>query len=157
MNGILAQRKQEIDPLDKFDNKIIALLVENARQSISDIAREVSLSRSAVSDRIKQLEKSGLIKGYHADIAQTVASNQELVRAYFELQYSERNCDRVIEEMRLIPEVKQCHTISGQVDMLVYIEAPSMSRLEQIRKHLELQEKMMMVRTHMILREGFKR
>ncbi len=50
--------------MDKFDQAIINLLRQNARQSVSFIAEQVNLSRSAVSDRIKKLEQTGIIRGY---------------------------------------------------------------------------------------------
>ncbi len=59
--------------------------------------------------------------------------------------------------MKLIPEVLNCYAISGQVDMLLYVEAKSISRLDQIRLKIEQFEKITQIRTHMILREGFKR
>lgn len=55
--------------MDKFDRQILALLRSDARTSVSHIAREVNLSRSAVSERIRQLETSGVIRGYHAQVA----------------------------------------------------------------------------------------
>ena len=50
--------------MDKFDKAIINELRQDARQSISTIADRVSLSRSAVTERIKKLETSGVIRGY---------------------------------------------------------------------------------------------
>ena len=50
--------------LDDFDNKIIQALTSNARLSVSDLSRHVTLSRNAVTPRMNKLEKSGVIKGY---------------------------------------------------------------------------------------------
>ena len=55
--------------VDKFDQQILALLRADARLPVSQIAREINLSRSAVSERIRQLEQSGVISGYHAQVA----------------------------------------------------------------------------------------
>ena len=52
--------------LDKYDQKIMALLQDDGRMSISQLAREVSLSRSAVTERLKRLEEQHIISGYHA-------------------------------------------------------------------------------------------
>ena len=54
--------------LDKIDNKIINLLLKDARISYSDIREAVGLSRVAVKNRIAALERSGIIKGYKAVI-----------------------------------------------------------------------------------------
>lgn len=50
--------------LDDFDNKIIQALTSNARLSVSDLSRHVTLSRNAVTPRMNKLEKSGVIEGY---------------------------------------------------------------------------------------------
>lgn len=57
-----------IKGLDEIDNTIVALLVENARLTYSEIGEQVGLSRVAVKNRVAALEKQGIIKGYHADI-----------------------------------------------------------------------------------------
>lgn len=54
--------------LDEKDNKIVSLLMQNARMSYSDIGEEVGLTRVAVKNRVRALEKKGVIKGYHAHI-----------------------------------------------------------------------------------------
>ena len=58
----------EISGLDEVDNRIVALLSENARLSYSEIGQAVGKSRVAVKTRIEQLEKQGIIRGYHAEI-----------------------------------------------------------------------------------------
>ena len=50
--------------LDDFDNKIIQALTSNARLSVSDLSRHVTLARNAVTPRMNKLEKSGVIEGY---------------------------------------------------------------------------------------------
>jgi DNA-binding Lrp family transcriptional regulator len=57
--------------LDKFDKQIIAELKKNARQSVSAIADTVSLSRSAVTERIKKLEQNGVIRGYQVLLSES--------------------------------------------------------------------------------------
>lgn len=57
-----------INGIDDTDRAIIKLLVENARLSYSEIGEKVGLSRVAVKNRIKAIEKEGIIKGYHAEI-----------------------------------------------------------------------------------------
>jgi len=70
--------------MDKFDQGIIEALRENARVSISHIAEMVSLSRSSVSERIKKMEKSGVIRGYQVLLSE---SQKEGVTVYFEIQH----------------------------------------------------------------------
>ena len=136
--------------MDKFDRQILALLRRDARTPISQIAREVNLSRSAVSERIRQLESGGVIRGYHAQVAEP---GTDAVRAFFELFYKDGRCQDYVERMRLYPEIRRCCGISGETDMLVYVEAASMARLSEIRDALEAFPPMQRVKTHMVVQE----
>lgn len=136
--------------LDKFDQQILALLRSDARMTVTAIARQVSLSRTAVSDRIRQLEESGIIRGYHADVSDGKAPS---VRAYLELCFSESGYDIYARRIRAFPEVKRCCGISGDTDMLVYLEAASMERLIEIRAVIEDTLKAVRVKTHIIMKE----
>ncbi len=111
--------------MDKFDQAIINLLRQNARQSVSFIAEQVNLSRSAVSDRIKKLEQAGIIRGYQVLLSE---SQKEGVSAYFEIQHQCARCSEVIHVFQAIPEVITCRGISGEMDLLVYVQAASMKR-----------------------------
>lgn len=136
--------------VDKFDQRIIALLRADARLTVTEVARQVNLSRSAVSERIRQLETSGVIQGYHARIAEpaTIA-----VRAYLELFYTGGRCEQYVERMRAFPEVRRCSGISGETDMLIYLEASSMERLAEVRGEIENFPGVHKIKTHMVVKD----
>ncbi|OUR68243.1 transcriptional regulator [Marinomonas sp. 42_23_T18] len=134
--------------LDTFDQKILALLVEDARLSVSDIARQVSLSRSAVADRIKRLEESRTITGYHAKLNQSVDTQ---VTAHFSITFSPLCCELISGLMQNIPEIKQAHSISGDVDLMLFVEAENMTRLSEIRELMDAWPNVQRIVTHMVL------
>jgi len=136
--------------LDKFDEQILRLLRRNARLPVTHIARAVNLSRSAVSERIRQLEQQGIIRGYHARVA---SPDQPAVRAFLELCYSDSRCERYADRIRAFPEVRRCCGISGETDMILYVEAASMERLIEIRAAIEAFPSMQRVRTHIVMKE----
>ena len=136
--------------VDKFDRQILALLRVDARTSVSQIAREVSLSRSAVAERIRQLEETGVIQGYHASVADPA---QPAIKAFLELFYKDSRCQDYVERMRVFPEIRQCCGISGETDMLVQVETTSMARLAEIRGEIENYPGMQRVKTHMVVKE----
>ncbi|HZX17324.1 MAG TPA: Lrp/AsnC family transcriptional regulator [Pseudomonas sp.] len=136
--------------MDKFDQQILALLRADARMPVSQIAREVNLSRSAVSERIRQLEQGGIISGYHAQVA---SPGDAAIKVYLELFYSGGRCEHYVELMRVFPEVRRCSGISGETDMLVYIEAPSMQRFSEVRGEIENFPGMQKVKTHMVVKD----
>ena len=136
--------------MDKFDQRIIALLRADARLTVTEIARQVNLSRPAVSERIRQLEGSGVIQGYHARVAEPASV---AVRAYLELFYQGGRCEHYVERLRAFPEVRHCSGISGETDMLIHIEAPSMERLAEVRGEIENFPGVSKVKTHMVVKD----
>lgn len=154
MTGKLAESPVKLtaseNTVDKFDHQIIALLRQDARTPVSQVAREINLSRSAVGERIRQLEQAGVIQGYHARIADPA---QAAIKAFLELFYKDSRCQDYVERMRAFPEIRQCCGISGETDMLVQVEAASMARLSEIRGEIERFPGMQRVKTHMVVQE----
>lgn len=136
--------------MDRFDEKILQLLRENARQSVSAIAERVNLSRSAVTERIKKMEDSGQIRGYQVLLSQSMA---DAVTVYLELSYGELKCVDIAHRLRQIPEVKVCHGIAGDTDMLLTIQAGSMARVHQIRDLIAGIDGVGKIKTHVVLAE----
>jgi DNA-binding Lrp family transcriptional regulator len=136
--------------MDKFDEAIIAQLRVNARESISNIAQSVSLSRSAVSERIKKLEQNGIIRGYQVLLSE---SQKEGVSVYFEIQHKCARCSDVVHVFKAIPEVITCSGITGDMDLLVYVQADSMRRIHEIREHLDAQIDIVKIKTHVVMSE----
>lgn len=136
--------------MDKFDQQILALLRNDARLPVAQIARAVNLSRTAVSERIRHLEQQGIIQGYHARVA---TPETPAVQVFLELSYTNNRCEEYVEQIRAFPEVKRCCGISGDTDMLLYVEAPTMARLIEIRAAIENLPKMKRVKTHVVMKE----
>ncbi|MDN3617696.1 MAG: Lrp/AsnC family transcriptional regulator [Vibrio gallaecicus] len=145
--------------MDKFDRQILEILKENARCSVSDIARDVNLSRSAVTARIKKLENDKVILGYYAQLAEQEKSRN--VCAYillkFDMSSCEHNCESYSKQIQSIDGVLWCHSISGETDMMLYVEVESMGRLNQIRDQLQLYPELRHLMTHTVLAEFFNK
>ncbi|AEF55610.1 Lrp/AsnC family transcriptional regulator [Marinomonas posidonica] len=139
---------------DQYDQKILALLVDDARLSVSDISRQVNLSRSAVTDRIRRMEENGTITGYHAH---TSVSKEEGVTAYLALTFRPMSCDLVQPLIDSIPEVKMAHSISGDLDLILLVQASSMARLSQIRIEMDEWPNLDKVVTNMCLSKRIDR
>ncbi len=110
--------------MDKFDNLILDILKFNARRSVSDIARDVNLSRSAVTARIKRLESDGQILGYHANLARD-QQKPEMICAYLALKFDTSNslqrCESHAQFIYQLDGVKSCRAISGETDMMLLL------------------------------------
>ena len=143
--------------MDKFDEQILEILQTNARSSVSDIARDVNLSRSAVTARIKKLENDKVILGYHTQIVRS--EDETNVCAYlalkFDMSSSTHNCESYASDIQSIDGVKWCHAISGETDMMLYLEVASMARLNQIRDEIQAYPDLRHLMTHTVLNEFF--
>jgi DNA-binding Lrp family transcriptional regulator len=143
--------------MDKFDQVIVNILRHDARRSVSDIAREANLSRSAVTARIKKLEAEQVILGYHAQLAKI--QDQVLIKAYLALKFdtssSTHNCENYAKTIYSIDGVKWCHAISGETDMMIFVETQSMERLNEIRDELNRFPELRHLITHTVLNEFF--
>lgn len=134
--------------LDKYDQRLIALLVEDARRSVTELSKQINLSRSAVADRIKRLEEKGIITGYHAH---TKADSSQAVTAYLALTFRPLSCQLVQPYIDKVPEIKLAHSISGDVDLMLLVETSGMSRLHDIRSDIDSWPNIDKVVTHMCL------
>ena len=120
--------------MDKFDRQILALLRSDARTSVSHIAREVNLSRSAVSERIRHLEKSGVIRGYQAvlDPAQLGYPIQCLI----ELTLYRADYPHAQATLAGFPELIDCHRVTGDACMVLKAAVSSMAHLQALIERL---------------------
>lgn len=144
--------------MDKFDHQIIEILKRNARSSVSDIARQVNLSRSAVTARIAKLEQEKVILGYHAQLADKQIDAPK-IQAYlalkFDMSSTTQYCETYAEKIYQIDGVKWCHAISGETDMMLFVEVPTMQRLNQVRDELQTIPELRHLMTHTVLTEFF--
>jgi Lrp/AsnC family leucine-responsive transcriptional regulator len=113
-------RKLELTELDRLDRKILDILQAEGRISNTELAQRVGLSMSPCSERVKRLERNGVITGYHARLDPDALGRPLLV--FVEITLSSKSADvfeRVRNELMLMPEVQECHLVSGSFDYLV--------------------------------------
>ncbi len=103
------------DNLDNIDRKIIELLEENARYPLKHLASEVDLSSPAVSARIERLEKSGIIKGYHAAI--NPISLGYHITAFINLSLDPKQKPEFYPFISACPNVLECDCVTGVFSM----------------------------------------
>jgi len=117
--------------LDDIDRKLIALLQDNARLSAVQLARAVGLSRSTVQERLARLEAGGVIAQYTVRLG----SGGDPLRAWLLLRYAEGfSCDDVMPQLAALPQVQACHSVAGETDMLVLVQADTPSMLSDVRE-----------------------
>jgi Lrp/AsnC family leucine-responsive transcriptional regulator len=103
-----------METLDKFDLVILQELQANGRLSNAELAQRVGLSAAPCWRRVKALEESGFIKGYHAEIDRRKIGLGVLAFVRLDADRNSGNVTRELEDaIRKIPEVVACHYISG--------------------------------------------
>ncbi|MGV1763294.1 Lrp/AsnC family transcriptional regulator [Rhizobium rhizogenes] len=119
--------------LDKFDIAILNCLQEDARATNVEIAEKVNLSPSPCLRRIRNLEKSGLLRGYRADIDRKAAGLGLTV--FVELKvghHSKENSEAQQAALLAIPEIVSCHLISGTADFLAEVVVEDLAAYEKV-------------------------
>jgi DNA-binding Lrp family transcriptional regulator len=119
--------------IDRTDFEIIRLLQKNARLSNKQIAAAVHLAPSSCHQRIKNLEKAGIIRGAHAEIeARAIGLNLEAV-AFIKLAKYERGViDRFMNKIASIPEVRRVLLVSGRHDVIVHVIVKDIDHLRNL-------------------------
>lgn len=106
--------------LDQIDQKILTFLVKNARMPFLEIARECGVSGAAIHQRVKRLEANGVITGSRLLVKPRALGLN--VCAYVSVSLSEANkYHLVVEALRKIPEVVECHFVTGRYGLLIKI------------------------------------
>lgn len=117
--------------LDAIDQQILAELRQNARISHALVGERVRLSRNAVRLRIERLERDGHILSY--TIAEPPSPQASSVSAVLLVQRHDRvRGDDVLRALRQIPEIALCDVVSGELDLVVRLEAADVERIQQI-------------------------
>jgi DNA-binding Lrp family transcriptional regulator len=116
--------------MDDKDHTILRMLRDNARTSLKAIAGRVGLARSSVRERIAKLERAGTIRGYRADVA---PGGTPGVRAVLLLRLRTTPAPAIVRRVTATKAVRRCYSLSGETDLLVEIEAPTMDKLNATR------------------------
>ncbi|MFW2013438.1 Lrp/AsnC ligand binding domain-containing protein [Acinetobacter bereziniae] len=119
--------------LDRIDRMILEILQNEGRIAISELASRVSLSTTPCSERVKRLERDGIIMGYHARLNPKHLDHNLLV--FLEISLSAKSGDvfeQVAKDLMEIPEVQECHLISGDFDYLVKARLKEMSAYRRL-------------------------
>ena len=117
-----------LDGLDTLDQKIVRLLIENARISYSDIGEKIGISRVAVKARIQTLEQKGIIEEYT-----TVINPQKIsgaVSCYFEIETTPDCLAQVTQILDRHDTVTQIYRVTGRDKLHVHAVAASAEEME---------------------------
>lgn len=116
--------------LDEIDNKILALLMDDARMPLTTIAKKVSIARTTAIARINGLEKKGVIAGYGVRLNNELY--QPAVRAYVGISIEPRSAAAFVKVMHTLPEVETLCAVSGTIDYMLTLRCQSTAELDRL-------------------------
>ena len=126
--------------LDKTDLKILKLLQQNARIPMTELAEKVVLSSTPVPDRVRRLDCDNLITGYHAHLNPHALGQSLLVFVELKLRSKSGNIfEDFKREVLKIPQILECHLVSGEYDYLIKVRLPNMSAYRDMLGNILLQ------------------
>lgn len=106
--------------LDRLDRRILRQLQASGRQSWVDLAAAVGLSPSPCLERVRRLEKDGVIRGYAALIEPAAVGASLLVFVEISLDYTTPDIfERFRDAVAGLPQIQECHLVSGNFDYLL--------------------------------------
>ena len=121
--------------MDELDNKIIRLLMRNARMPVKEIAQQVNLTSPAVSSRIHRLEQEGVIGGYTVLLHQPGEAAR--VQALISIQTTGAAREDFLRMIPGEPQILQCYRVTGSYNFIVKVSCASIDELEHLLTRMQ--------------------
>jgi len=121
--------------LDERDLDIVAALQDDARATYADVAGRVGLSASAVHDRVRKLERQGVIRGYSA-VVDPEALGLFVTALIAASPLDPRQADDLPERVAEFPEVEDCYSVAGETNYVLKVRTRTTTDLEDLIRRL---------------------
>jgi Lrp/AsnC family leucine-responsive transcriptional regulator len=115
---------------DAVNLRILTELRDNPRLTMSELGRRVGFSSPAATERVRRLEETEVIRGYRLEI--NPAALGLPIAAYIRIRPNPGQLPRIIELAQQIPEIVECHRVTGEDCFILKIYIPSLDQLDRI-------------------------
>ena len=116
--------------IDGRDKELIALLRTNSRESTSNLARKLGMSRTTVTNRIERLEKRGIIAGYTVQLSDAHERGQ--IQAHVMISSDPKHSANIVRALNKISAIRALHAVNGVYEMLALVSAESTQHLDEV-------------------------
>jgi DNA-binding Lrp family transcriptional regulator len=116
--------------VDALDSRIFDLLVDDARQSVTAIAQRLRVARSTVQERIRRLERTGVVAGYTVRLGPAATGRR--VIAHVAVTVDPKRSEHVQQTLRKIAGVRTLHTVSGPFDLIALVAAETTAEIDTV-------------------------
>ncbi len=117
-------------PPEEIDLQLLALLREDSRRNVSELATALGVSRTTIYSSIERMERHGTIVGYTVRLGEEYDRRQ--VRAHVMIKVYPKATQATQDQLVTMPEVTGLHAISGEYDLIATVEAPHVNRLNDL-------------------------
>jgi Lrp/AsnC family transcriptional regulator, leucine-responsive regulatory protein len=128
--GLSTRYGVNLPKLDATDRKIIGELITDGRVPLAELGRRVSLSSPAVAERVRRLERAGVITGYRAELDPRMLGYQ--LTAIVRIKPAAGQLQRIPELAAEIPQVGECHRITGEDCFYLKVHLHSIEELSSL-------------------------
>lgn len=119
--------------LDDTDRKILEILQSNAKITNAQLSKDIGLSPAPTLERVKKLEQSGIIQSYHAQLDSSLIGLGVSTFVLVSLKgHNKNNIEIFLGEIDKIPEVIECHHITGSGDFILKIIASDIAAYQKL-------------------------
>ncbi|OYX40764.1 MULTISPECIES: Lrp/AsnC family transcriptional regulator [unclassified Sphingomonas] len=139
---------------DRIDRQILELLQDDGRMTNVDLAERVGLTAPPCLRRVRALEEQGAIKGYHASLDAATLGYPITVFALVSLRsQAEQDLAAFEDYIAMIPEIRECHMLNGEIDFILKIVATDLKAFQEIlTTHLTPAPNVASVKTSLTIR-----
>ena len=119
--------------LDNIDHKVLEILQSNAKITNAQLSKEIGLSPAPTLERVKKLETTGIIQSYHAQVdREKVGLGVTTFVMISLIGHKKQVTDAFVEQINVIPDVIECHHVTGSCDFLLKVIAKDISSYQQL-------------------------
>jgi Lrp/AsnC family transcriptional regulator, leucine-responsive regulatory protein len=139
---------------DELDRAILRELQIDARITNANLARKIHLSQPAVHNRIKKLEKRGIIRRYTAELDTEIIGYDLICFLQIRTDGAPQHLRCLQETVAVLPHVQECHHLTGEYDILIKVVMKHRQQLEAfIEQHISPLEGIQQLQTNIVLSE----
>ncbi len=152
----MPHKHDRIGQIDETDRRILAALDANARASYAELGQAVGLSAPSVHARVKRLERAGVIRGYRA-VVDPAPLGFPLGAFVAVTQASGYHWEDLERAFAAMPEVEECHSVTGEDSYLLKVRVADPAELEALLRRINMVEGVARTRTVVVLSTPFDR
>src|SRR5258707_3579153 len=122
--------KLSYEEIDAVNRRVLEELLQDPRLTMSELGRRIGMSSPAVTERVRRLEETGVIRGYTLDVNPVALGLP--IAAYIRIRPNPGQLPKVAELAQRIPEVVECHRVTGEACFVVKVHIPAIDKLDRL-------------------------